>query len=1307
MKKIIILAFLALATTFAQASENTPRLLILQANTHGNDNGGAGGFAASLVELFNNTGAAIDLDAGNYFLHIGNATQWTNAIRLRGVIPAQSSFLIVSENPQNPTPRAVLPTPDQMAEFTLVNDGFKVAVLREIASLSVNNPFMDASLAPYYVDMLGVSGSSGFETQAAQQSRPQGPRRTSLLDTDNNYADFSQADFRGELLGNNRIPDNQLYRIWPRNSSTPWNPITGLPAIHPVPYPHLAGTPNDPNADPVLAGTQDILAGKLLILQAYGSATEANGTTHSFVELYNNSDEWIDLAGISLFFANGIRGLVAREAGVDTQWQRIPLSGTMPPRTSFLILGYRQNLNAPDGVGSGSAPRFAIHENSADLFAPNFSLSNRAFKIALIRSDGRLTMQNPFTMDGDIGEIADGYIDMLGSANDINHATNPDNIFGFETAPARHSGSQSARRENLNDTDNNSVDFITIDFRSSGTTDEELEIFRPKNRGFGPWNPLTGEQYTPSGDPTITTTITSFRFSYQSIGWGESGYWEGVINQDEKTITFTTQRWIGNIHQLPAIFELDDDAVAKVGGEMQWSGITANDFRRNVIYTIGANQYTVRFVSPQATGLPVISINTYGETIHHSSTGIWTTMTFSLSDPNNPEHDIATITNQQIRGRGNTTWWWYPKRPFRVRFRDDVSVFGLAARRNWILLAEFRDPTFLTTATAFRLGREVFEMPYAPSYQHVQLYLNGKFQGLYLLTEHRQADPRGEGVPGRPQICPNAGWFVEINNAGEAPFFRVDLPAYPSGNLPVRIMSPEYSGNIADERYRFVIDDWNELVGLINCSTFPESGYRNLINIDAFVDYLLVSWITGDYDFRFPSNVYVFRDASGTISVGPIWDFDAGFGFDWEVGSFGVATPSYPKPVIFYQLFRDPVFLVRLKERWNEKHDEIVALPEFMHPLGEALSSAIKQDYKRHSDSRYYRENFDLTTEINRIIAWWHTHVLKINNMINAVEVVAHNFEIADLTPQTFTLVAYGEMLDLEAFLQNADTSAFEIVTGLTQTPTGNGGYLATISIGPKGQFSPGIFRDTLILSGTNQGNPFSFSIPLEFATHNEETLDYIAALRDEKSQLYDSITALHSNAQYLYDSITTLHDSLETKSIAKKELLANATHLNDSIATLLDSISNLYQRLTICEDVLAETRLTASLQQDTIYDLQQIIVEWIEITYDLLDTIDWLRELLMACENNATNVVETGRPPSLQVFPNPVTDKLHIAHDWQSGDVVELFDMNGRRVFIQPVETGHAPSLHNGTFVIDMSQFPAGNYILRIGHRLAKILRR
>ncbi len=75
----------------------------------------------------------------------------------------------------------------------------------------------------------------------------------------------------------------------------------------------------------------------------------------------------------------------------------------------------------------------------------------------------------------------------------------------------------------------------------------------------------------------------------------------------------------------------------------------------------------------------------------------------------------------------------------------------------------------------------------------------------------------------------------------------------------------------------------------------------------------------------------------------------------------------------------------------------------------------------------------------------------------------------------------------------------------------------------------------------------------------------------------------------------------------------------------------------------------------------------------------------------------QTPNTEQLTVSPNPVVDELRITnYELRMGDVVEIFDMNGNRVYMaQPNSTS---SIVNSTFSIDVSHLPAGTYIVKIG---------
>jgi len=237
--------------------------------------------------------------------------------------------------------------------------------------------------------------------------------------------------------------------------------------------------------DAIGPGEPDALARQLLIFSAFGSGEGGgDGGNRSFVELFNTTDQEIDLEGITLYWANGHRGVNVTE---DDPWNLLPLTGTIPASGSFLILGPLR--------GSGGTLQFA--EGDGDMNPDDFVLSNRSFKVALIRSSEPLLQQNPFNMDGQ-GAVAEGYIDLLGAANNINHA-DPDRIFGSEGSPARNSGSEGVRRNSLIDTDYNRGitdhantgdgpgDFNSI--RWNGMSESDITEFRPRRASDGSWTP--------------------------------------------------------------------------------------------------------------------------------------------------------------------------------------------------------------------------------------------------------------------------------------------------------------------------------------------------------------------------------------------------------------------------------------------------------------------------------------------------------------------------------------------------------------------------------------------------------------------------------------------------------------------------------------------------------------------------------------------------------------------------------------------------------------------------------------------------
>jgi hypothetical protein len=452
------------------------KLLILQA--YGNSGvDSPAGVSHSFVELYNISGKAIKLDGISLYYADGisgdNVTEdkpWER-IALTGTIPAKGSFLIVGKKHDDLSNTRYTITDDygdiNDNNVTLNRRGFKAALIKGSAALTVQNPFTagnNGKPVSGYIDMVGAVNNSsanppdnifGYEEAPARNSASAAIRRANLVDTDDNAADFEQIRYASD-----GITDEELEVRRPRNSTAgSWDP-----------FEEPAGPQN-----PTVVGAESQYAGKLLIWQA-GAATDG-AIGNSFIELYNTTGSEIDLSAFSLQYG-----------ATGTNWGVINLTGKIPSKHSYLVIG--------DRAADESAIRLDIDQ--ADQTVPGFQLSNNGFKIALMANQHKLTVDDPFNMTG--GKAAD-YVDMLGAWNASASGVDA----GETTAFSPISKQASARRNSLTDTNDNSADFVRIDYRTSGVSDTELALLKPKSTHYGEWNPVTGvKKDKPPTDVTIT-----------------------------------------------------------------------------------------------------------------------------------------------------------------------------------------------------------------------------------------------------------------------------------------------------------------------------------------------------------------------------------------------------------------------------------------------------------------------------------------------------------------------------------------------------------------------------------------------------------------------------------------------------------------------------------------------------------------------------------------------------------------------------------------------------------------------------------
>lgn len=304
------------------------------------------------------------------------------------------------------------------------------------------------------------------------------------------------------------------------------------------------------------------------------------------------------------------------------------------------------------------------------------------------------------------------------------------------------------------------------------------------------------------------------------------------------------------------------------------------------------------------TGLPIVYIDTEEKKPIESKDDYVKGVIRIVSNNVNNVPDFEA--SMKIKGRGNSTWQ-LPKKPYKMKFDEKVSLLGEPADKEWVLLANYTDKTQLRNEIAFYMG-EKSSIEYTPRTNFVEVVLNGVYNGTYQLGEQLKIAKNRVNVG-------DDGYLLEIDARAEAEdiTFRVNHIDY-----PINIKDPDVE--LGSEEYEYVARYLNTVDETLFSDLFDDSneGYAKYIDVASFVDWYLINEIAKNADAIFYTSCYMNLSREGKLKMGPLWDFDIAFGnINYNVNAEepeGFWIKTY---VAWYRrLFEDPAFVKLVKERF-------------------------------------------------------------------------------------------------------------------------------------------------------------------------------------------------------------------------------------------------------------------------------------------------------------------------------------------------------------------------------------------------------
>ena len=320
--------------------------------------------------------------------------------------------------------------------------------------------------------------------------------------------------------------------------------------------------------------------------------------------------------------------------------------------------------------------------------------------------------------------------------------------------------------------------------------------------------------------------------------------------------------------------------------------------------------------------------------------------TITISDPEKLYSDVAEFSAEMgIRGRGNSTWS-FPKKPWKVKLKEKASLLGMPADKEWALLANYADRTLVRNIVAMKLS-EICGFSWIPRMHSVEVYLNGKYQGVYTLCEHKKVssdrvdiDVVGEDVTGGDAIT--GGYYLEIEEQQDE-----TTCWWTSMGVPMMFSDPEEPNSEQLAYVKGLFESFEQALWAKDHS--QTSGYPKYIDVDSFVDYYIVQELTKNIDGNLRKSSFITKERGKKMEMYHLWDFDltlGNCGYFW--GNVGNGPENFwiKLDKWYPHLFADPAFVDKVQKRWNELKPEFDKIPEFIDEQTFYLAKAQERNFK-------------------------------------------------------------------------------------------------------------------------------------------------------------------------------------------------------------------------------------------------------------------------------------------------------------------------------------------------------------------------
>jgi hypothetical protein len=252
----------------------------------------------------------------------------------------------------------------------------------------------------------------------------------------------------------------------------------------------------------------------------------------------------------------------------------------------------------------------------------------------------------------------------------------------------------------------------------------------------------------------------------------------------------------------------------------------------------------------------------------------------------------------EVKLRGNSTKE-SDKKSFNIKFSEEVALFGMDSSKKWCVIGQPFDKSLLRTVIGFDYADQL-GIAYVPQSRLCNVWIDDTYMGVYAVTSPVEVED---------------AQFVLERNLDRVEDDKVYVESL--SEMRFEFNEPETPDAKQVRECQDMLEDVELAV-----STLDHDKYDSLIDVDSFVNFYIFNEMIKDVDFGEYSTRYYFMD--GVLFAGPPWDLDLTQGNVSEIKEEAKYVEYQNQQLwcdtkdFYYWLCRDPWFMQKVHERWNE-----------------------------------------------------------------------------------------------------------------------------------------------------------------------------------------------------------------------------------------------------------------------------------------------------------------------------------------------------------------------------------------------------